>query len=54
MPTYEYRCKDCHDVFEHRARLADRDAAPPKCPGCGSDRLEQVFSSFFAKTSRKS
>jgi len=26
----------------------------PKCPKCHSVKVEQVFSSFFAKTARKS
>jgi putative FmdB family regulatory protein len=54
MPTYEYRCADCHEVFEHRVRMADKTDAPPPCPGCKSQRVEQVFSAFFAKTARKS
>lgn len=54
MPTYEYRCKDCHEVFEHRVRMADHGATPPPCTACGGQRVEQVFSAFFAKTARKS
>jgi putative FmdB family regulatory protein len=54
MPTYEYRCLECHRVFEQPARMADQETVRPECPGCGSDKVEQIFSSFFAKTSRKS
>jgi putative FmdB family regulatory protein len=54
MPTYEYRCLDCHEVFEQPAKMAEHDAARPICPACGSKKVEQVFSAFFAKTSRKS
>jgi putative FmdB family regulatory protein len=54
MPTYEFRCLDCHETFEKPVRMADRETARPVCPECGSDRVEQVFSAFFAKTSRKS
>jgi putative FmdB family regulatory protein len=54
MPTYEYRCQDCHEVFEHRVRMADQRDAPPACPGCGGRQVEKVFSAFFANTSRKS
>jgi putative FmdB family regulatory protein len=60
MPTYEYRCLDCHEVWERRENIAEHEdvtgqaAAPPPCPACKSDRVEPVISAFFAKTSRKS
>jgi putative FmdB family regulatory protein len=54
MPTYEYRCLECTQTFEQTVRMADHETARPKCPGCGSEKVEQMFSSFFAKTSRKS
>lgn len=54
MPTYEYRCLECDEIFETSARMADLESSHAKCPRCGSERVEQVFSSFFAKTSRKS
>jgi hypothetical protein len=34
--------------------VAGRDVAPPQCPRCQGVNVEQVFSPFFAKTSRKS
>ena len=54
MPRYEYRCLECHDVFECCEGMDEHEAARPKCPQCGSRKVEQVFSSFFAKTRRKS
>jgi putative FmdB family regulatory protein len=54
MPTYEYRCLECDEIFERSAKMEDLEASSPACPRCGSDKVEQVFSSFFAKTSRKS
>jgi putative FmdB family regulatory protein len=54
MPTYEFRCLECAETFEHAATMSERDTARPRCPGCGSEKVEQVFSAFFAKTSRKS
>lgn len=54
MPTYEYRCLECDMTFEKPERIADHEANRASCPGCGSEKVEQVFSSFFAKTSRKS
>ncbi|MEI6136670.1 MAG: zinc ribbon domain-containing protein [Chloroflexota bacterium] len=35
MPTYEYQCKKCSNVFEMRRSLAARDEAAP-CPSCKS------------------
>jgi putative FmdB family regulatory protein len=60
MPTYEYRCVDCHHVWERTEPMAQheeaarRGSAPPPCPECQSTRTEQAFSAFFAKTARKS
>jgi putative FmdB family regulatory protein len=54
MPTYEYRCLECDHTFEQPARMSDHETQRPACPSCGSEKVEQVFSSFFAKTSRKS
>jgi putative FmdB family regulatory protein len=54
MPIYEYRCLECDRTFEQPERIADHEANRPSCPGCGSEKVEQVFSSFFAKTARKS
>jgi putative FmdB family regulatory protein len=54
MPTYEYRCQNCGETFERRERIAEHEAATPKCPKCGSDRVERAFSAFYAKTSKKS
>jgi putative FmdB family regulatory protein len=54
MPTYEYRCLECDEIFERSTKMADLDTTQPACPRCGSEKVEQVFSAFFAKTSRKS
>ncbi|MEJ2678039.1 MAG: zinc ribbon domain-containing protein [Gemmatimonadota bacterium] len=54
MPTYEYRCLECDEVFERPEHISEHTDAHPKCPICGSEKVEQVFSSFFAKTSKKS
>lgn len=60
MPTYEYRCLECQEVWERREHIAQHEevtaheGSTPRCPRCDGDRVEQVFSSFFAKTDRKS
>lgn len=54
MPTYEYRCLDCHNVFDRTEPLAEHGHRRPECPKCKSKKVEQVFTPFFAKTSHKS
>jgi putative FmdB family regulatory protein len=54
MPTYEYRCRDCHEVFDRVEALADHGSRRPPCPKCKSKNVEQVLTPFFAKTSHKS
>jgi putative FmdB family regulatory protein len=54
MPTYEYRCRDCHHVFDRAEPLAEHGRSRPECPKCSSKKVEQVFTPFFAKTSHKS
>lgn len=40
MPLYEYTCEKCHSPFE----LLIRGNEQPKCPSCGSAKLEKHFS----------
>jgi len=60
MPTYEYRCMDCGEIWERTEHIAEHEEvavhtiAPPHCPHCDSPRVEPAFSAFFAKTTRKS
>jgi len=53
MPTYEYRCRDCENVFDRIEPLSEHGAKAPRCPKCKSRNVEQVLTSFFAKTSHK-
>jgi putative FmdB family regulatory protein len=54
MPTYEYRCRECHRVFDRVESLAEHGDKKPSCPKCKSKSVEQVLTPFFAKTSHKS
>ncbi len=54
MPTYDFRCGGCRKKYTLTMSITDRDRKRIKCPKCGSSKAEQVFSSFSAKTSRKS
>ena len=54
MPTYEYRCRKCAKEFSLTMHIAEHDRGGITCPACRSDQVEQRYSAFFAKTSRKS
>ena len=54
MPTYEYRCQKCGEVFEQVEHMSEHGAARPLCPKCESEQVEQLMSSFTAQTSKKS
>ncbi|MCS7101568.1 MAG: zinc ribbon domain-containing protein [Burkholderiaceae bacterium] len=53
MPTYQYRCEKCGELFERVERMAEH-AAVHTCPKCGSDKVQSAPTPFIAKTSRKS
>ncbi len=54
MPLYEYQCRECNKTFNIRLSIQEHERKRPKCPQCGSRKLSQQFSSFFAKTDKKS
>jgi putative FmdB family regulatory protein len=43
MPIYEYKCKDCGEIFDF---LVIKKSEKPKCKKCGSVNLEKHFSAF--------
>lgn len=49
MPIYEYRCKECHQIFEEWTKHIE-DAEPQVCPVCGNP-AERIMSntSFVLK-----
>ena len=46
MPIYEYRCRNCDEMFEVLVR-ADMVVA---CPRCGSSALEKQISAAFVSS----
>jgi putative FmdB family regulatory protein len=54
MPTYEYRCEQCGEKFEHAEHIREHSTARPACPKCGSEKVQHLPTQFVAKTSRKS
>ena len=53
MPMYEYECRDCKKIFMLALSLQEHDQSKPACSGCGSKNVEQMISSFIAKTASK-
>ena len=54
MPLYEYHCRECGEAFSVRLHIIEHEKKRPKCPKCGSRKLEHVYSSFLANTAKKS
>ncbi|OGA37862.1 MAG: FmdB family transcriptional regulator [Betaproteobacteria bacterium RIFCSPLOWO2_12_FULL_62_13] len=54
MPIYEYRCRRCREVFDLAEHVAEHGKSHPRCPKCNSEEVEPVFTTFYAKTSKKS
>ena len=54
MPLYEYTCNDCHKNFSTVLTIDKHDHEKVKCPKCGSKKVEQQYSAFYAVTSHKS
>jgi putative FmdB family regulatory protein len=61
MPYYEYECTKCGKKFEALQSFEEHDRheeheghTPLKCPDCGSQKTEQLLSSVYVITARKS
>lgn len=44
MPTYEYRCQDCHKRVSLFQTYAEYGHAPVRCPHCGGTNLRRLIS----------
>jgi len=53
MPIYEYQCLDCNKSFSLLI-LSPTSYGTPKCPNCGSEKLERLMSRFRAIRSEES
>ena len=53
MPIYEYECTSCSERFELRRSIADSDSEV-KCPNCGDEHPQRVFSVFAMGSSGSS
>lgn len=54
MPMYDYKCLDCGKESLIVVTLKEHERGEVTCPSCGSKKLQQLFSSFIAHTTKKS
>ena len=54
MPQYEFFCTACKKIFSKLFSIAEYEKGKIVCPKCGSRKVEQRLSSFYAVTSKKS
>ncbi|MFW5860751.1 MAG: FmdB family zinc ribbon protein [Spirochaetota bacterium] len=51
MPVYEFKCSQCGHIFSELRKMGDFSSG--KCPVCGSEVTEKVFSLFASAGSDK-
>lgn len=55
VPMYDFRCTACKKTFSVVLAYDEYDPRKVKCPKCRKRKtVERVFSTVFAKTSKKS
>ena len=54
MPEYEFLCHACKETFTKKLTLPEYEKGKIVCPHCGSNKVEQKMSAFYAVTSKKS
>ncbi len=52
MPVYEFKCKECGEVFSEIRKMGDFKSSG--CPKCKSLKTEKVFSLFSGSKSSQS
>ncbi len=53
MPVYEFVCRNCEKTFEI-VRTMSASSANVTCPHCGGAKVERIWSTVYAVTSKKS
>ena len=54
MPTYQYSCMNCGKIFSIQLSMSEHETGNITCPDCLDRRIVQQYSTFYAKTSKKS
>jgi len=50
MPMYDYRCKNCDEVFEELVISSIAPDEEIKCPKCGQNKSERLLSAPMIST----
>lgn len=50
MPMYDYRCKNCAEVFEELVFSSIAPDEDVKCPKCGKNKSERLLSAPMIAT----
>jgi len=50
MPMYDYRCKNCDEVFEELVFSSTTPDEEIKCPKCGQNKSNRLFSAPMIST----
>jgi putative FmdB family regulatory protein len=51
---YDYKCLDCGKEFLLALTLKEHETGAAACSHCGSKNLQQLYTSFIARTTKKS
>ena len=54
MPMYDYTCLDCGKESLIVLTLKQHESDKVTCPKCGSAKMQQLYTSFVAHTTKKS
>lgn len=54
MPTYEYRCNECQEIFELFMTFKEFDQKQVQCPHCQSSEVDRVIGSVRVAQSSQS
>lgn len=53
MPMYDYKCLACGKESLIAITLKEHESGQATCPACSSKKLEQLITSFIARTTKK-
>ncbi len=54
MPMYDYKCLDCGKESLIAMTLKEHETVAVTCPACSSKNMQQLITSFIARTTKKS
>jgi putative FmdB family regulatory protein len=47
MPTYDFQCNNCNNIFEKNLEMSKRDIIRPECPKCNGSSKRLVAAPHF-------